>query len=99
MHPDDLARLGLTDGDAISVRSDHGTVHSWVRADASLRRGVASMSHGFGGAGDTDPEAAGASTNRLLSARHDLQPVSGMPWMTAVPVVIAARERRVTPRA
>ena len=91
VHPDDLARLGLSDGDAVSIRSDHGIIHSWVRPDTTLRPGVASMTHGFGGAGETDPEGAGASTNRLLSAQHHLQPVSGMPLMTAVPVELTAR--------
>lgn len=90
VHPDDLARLGLVDGAPVSVTSDHGTITTWVRADATLRPGVASMTHGFGGAGDTDPVGAGASTNRLLSATSDLQAVSGMPLMSAVPVALAA---------
>lgn len=90
VHPDDLARLGLADGAEVTVTSDHGRVTTWVRADATLRPGVASMTHGFGGAGDRDPHGAGASTNRLLSATADLQPISGMPLMSAVPVALAA---------
>ena len=56
----------------------------------TLRRGVASMTHGFGGPGPADAlERGGASTNRLLSPTENLQSISGMPMMTAVPVTIA----------
>jgi anaerobic selenocysteine-containing dehydrogenase len=90
LHPDDLARLGLAPGAAVAVTSDHGSIRTVAAADATLRVGVASMTHGFGGPGDVDPPGQGASTNRLLSAARDLQPISGMPLMTAVPVTVTA---------
>lgn len=86
-HPDDLAELGLAGGEVVSLTSDHGTIDTVVRADATLRRGSASMTHGFGGRGAVaDPPETGSSTNRLLSAERHLQPISGMPHMTAVRV-------------
>ena len=89
MHPDDLARLGVVSGDAISLTNEHGSVNTIVKADATLRPGAASMTHGFGGPGaDADPAGVGASTNRLLSATTRLQTISGMPVMTAVLVTV-----------
>jgi anaerobic selenocysteine-containing dehydrogenase len=90
LHPDDLARLGLAPGAAVTVTSEHGSIRTVAAADATLRVGVASMTHGFGGPGDADPPGHGASTNRLLSGARDLQPISGMPLMTAVPVTVTA---------
>ncbi len=91
LHPDDLARLGLGDGDVVTVASAHGSIQTTVSPDDTLRRGVASMTHGFGGPGPADaPERGGASTNRLLSPTENLQSISGMPLMTAVPVAIAS---------
>src|SRR5699024_6118076 len=51
VHPDDLARLGLADGDDVTISTDHGTVDAVVRADSSLRCGVVTLTHGFGGRG------------------------------------------------
>jgi anaerobic selenocysteine-containing dehydrogenase len=91
VHPDDLTALGLCEGDEVTITSDHGSIRTTAAADSTLRRGVASMTHGFGGPGPAGtPERGGASTNRLLSPTVDLQPISGMPLMTAVPVTIAA---------
>ncbi len=91
LHPDDLARLGLSDGDDVTVTSAHGSIETTVAPDDTLRRGVAPVTHGFGGPGPADaPERGGASTNRLLSPTENLQSISGMPLMTAVPITIAA---------
>lgn len=91
LHPDDLGRLGLVAGDDVTVASAHGSIQTTVSPDSTLRCGVASMTHGFGGPGPArSPERGGASTNRLLSSTVDLQSISGMPLMTAVPVMIAA---------
>ncbi|MDO8362703.1 MAG: molybdopterin-dependent oxidoreductase [Actinomycetota bacterium] len=94
VHPADLQRLGLAAGDRVSLTSDHGSIDAVVLPDPTLRQGAASMTHGFGGAGlDGDPPGAGTSTNRLLSAVADLQPISGMPMLTAVPVSVGPPQR------
>jgi len=60
-----------------------------VDADASMRRGVVSMTHAFGGLpGDDDPLVHGVNTGRLISLDNELQPISAMPRMSAVPVTI-----------
>jgi anaerobic selenocysteine-containing dehydrogenase len=90
LHPDDMAALGLSSGDTVEIRSDHDAVIGVAEADADLRPGVLSMSHGFG-AGDADeedPTETGANTNRLLRTDVDYDPVTGMPRMGAVPVAV-----------
>ncbi len=49
------------------------------------------MTHGFGGEPGIEDEVLRFGTNptRLLSLQTDLQPISLMPWMTAVPVTLA----------
>ena len=58
-----------------------------------LRRGVVSISHGWGGLpGDppdaTDPHSAGVNVNRLTTTRSGLDPINAMPRLTALPVRI-----------
>ena len=81
MHSADLAELDLTPGDTVEIRSAHDAVIGIVEADDDLRRGVVSMSHGFGGnPGEAeDPRADGANTNRLLRTDVDYDPITGMP--------------------
>jgi anaerobic selenocysteine-containing dehydrogenase len=92
VHPDDLATIGIPSGGTVRITSDHGTVTTLAVADATLRPGAVSLTHGFGGlpGDDDDPMTYGASVSRLLSIDHELQPVSGMPLMSAVPVDIVA---------
>ena len=49
MHSSDLSALDLAPGDAVQIRSAHDAVIGIVEVDDDLRRGVVSMSHGFGG--------------------------------------------------
>jgi len=48
MHPDDLASLGLSDGQLVEVRARVGSVRIAVQATDTLMRGVVSLPHGFG---------------------------------------------------
>lgn len=89
-HPDDLLRIGLADGDNVTLTSARGSVDGVVCADDTLRRGVVSLSHGFGGP-SADGVPSGSNVNSLLSATHDLQSISGMPLLTVVPVTLSAR--------
>lgn len=90
LNPEDLAELGLADGDLVRVTSEHGSVAAVVQGDRTLRRGAVSLPHVFGDlpGNDDDPRVYGTNSGRLLSAVVDVQPVSGQPWMTAVPVSI-----------
>ena len=90
LHPDDLRALGLASGELARIRSRHDEILGIVEPDASLRRGVVSMTHGFGAlpSQEADPRAAGANTGRLLRADDDFDPVSGIPRMGALPVAV-----------
>lgn len=48
MHPDDLALLGLADGQSVEVRARVGSVRIEVQSTDSIMRGVVSLPHGFG---------------------------------------------------
>jgi len=48
MHPDDLASLGLADGQSVEVRAAAGSVRIAVQSTDALMRGVVSLPHGFG---------------------------------------------------
>jgi len=93
MHPDDLAATGLADGAECRVLSDNGGIPAIARADATLKRGVVSMTHGYGGlAGEAvDYRTQGASTSLLISLERDCEPLQAMPRMSGVPVRIEAR--------
>lgn len=90
MHPDDLAALGAQPGMLVTLSSDHGSIRAVVAADATLRRGVVAMTHGFGDlpGEDDDPERYGCSPTRLLSLTKDLQSINDMPQITAIAVAI-----------
>ena len=48
LHPEDMAELGLDSGDLVQIESDFAAVIGVAESDDDLRRGVVSMSHGFG---------------------------------------------------
>ncbi len=101
LHPSDLAALGLAPGDLAEIRSQHDAVVGVVEADADLRPGVVSMSHGFGAnPGDPeDPRTDGASTNRLLRTDVGHDPLTGMPRMGALPVAVIPMSAGPSPAA
>lgn len=91
LHPDDMSALQVVNGDEVRIASPHGEIRGIVEADPTVRRGVVSMSHGFGrNPGDDDPRASGANTGRLVSVEIEYDPITGIPRMGAVPVRIEA---------
>ena len=92
MNPADLARLGLTNGDVITIRSKHDMIQGVVEAEPVLRAGVISMSHAFGGnpGEDEDAREVGANTGRLTRIDDEYDPISGIPRMGAIPVAVEA---------
>lgn len=92
LHPDDLASLGLTPGAAAEIVSRHGRLRTKVAADDTLRRGMVSMSHGWGGLpGVAGTEAGiwpGACTGLLVSSEHYCETINAMPRMSAIPVAV-----------
>jgi anaerobic selenocysteine-containing dehydrogenase len=79
LHPDDAARRGIVDGDRVRITSAHGQIDVVVRVDPGVRPGTVSMNHGRDGA----PVAA------LTSATDDVDPLTGMPWASGLPVRLA----------
>ena len=79
----------------MEIRSAHDAIIGVVEADSDLRRGVVSMSHGFGGnPGETeDPRADGANTNRLLRSDVDYDPITGMRAWVPYPSPVSAGAR------
>jgi anaerobic selenocysteine-containing dehydrogenase len=98
LNPDDLADLGIAEGDRVSIASAYGAVNTVVRAEERLRRGVVSMTHMFGplvGTGDLERDG-GANLGQLTSLSEHVQPINFMPRFSAVPVSI---ERAAAPTA
>jgi anaerobic selenocysteine-containing dehydrogenase len=92
-HPDDLARFDLADGAECWVVSGNGRIPAIAKADPTLKQGVVSMTHGFGGlAGETvDYRQRGSSTSLLISLDRDVEKLQAMPRMSGVRVRVEAR--------
>lgn len=94
MHPDDLEHLDLSAGDVVEIVSGRATILGVVAADASLRRGLVSMTHAFGDLPDEggDVRAVGSNVDRLLHNDRDYDRYSGQPPMSNIAVAVRPRE-------
>ncbi|CAN7608175.1 molybdopterin-dependent oxidoreductase [Phenylobacterium sp. LjRoot219] len=90
MHPDDMAALDLQVGDRITLSSRHDRIPGVVEADASLRRGVVTTHHCFGGLVDEDDRfmEQGGNVGRLVANDAEYDPITGIPRMGNVPVQV-----------
>lgn len=88
MHPDDVRALGLDSGDRVTVRSERAAIEAIVQADDTLRPGLVSMAHNWGGLPDAGADVAevGANSGRLIANDVAFDPFSGQPRMSGVPV-------------
>ena len=87
-----LRSLGASVSDnsaLVNIISAHGQIPAVVRSDPSMRAGVISMTHGWGGLpGEaTDYRQVGSNPNLLIDARQR-DPINAMPVMSAIPVRI-----------
>ncbi len=94
MHADDLARLGLTDGDLADVRSDAGAVRVPVRRLNDLMPGTVALPHGWGHQRarglSVASQTRGVNVNLLApSGEAHVDPLSGMSKLTAIEVEVA----------
>ncbi len=94
VHPEDAARLSLTNDSRARVRSRVGEIELPVEIVAGIRPGVVSIPHGWGhgGEGVTLSVAAahpGASSNDLADPQR-LDPLSGNAVLSGIPVTITA---------
>jgi len=94
VHPEDLAGLGLRDGEVARVASRTGELQAVVEADDTLMRGVVAMTHGFGTSepgvedGTGRNPWLGANVNLLIPNDSDFDPITGIPRMSNIPVAI-----------
>jgi anaerobic selenocysteine-containing dehydrogenase len=88
LHPDDLAMLGLCDGDLVEIASDHAAILGIAEAAPELRRGIVSMTHCYGDGPENDDKfrELGSSTGRLVDNLRDFDPHTGIPRMSAIEV-------------
>lgn len=92
MNPDDMRDEGIEEGDAIEIASRHGAIRVRAEPDPALRRGVVSVTHGFGALprAGAKYEDVGVSTNWLTSTSDDArESINAMPWMTGFPVAVS----------
>ena len=66
MNPDDMEALGFAEDDVVEIVSEAGTVTGAVQPDSTMRPGVISMPHQWGG------EGIGGHTNELVSLDRNL---------------------------
>jgi anaerobic selenocysteine-containing dehydrogenase len=92
IHPDDLAALGITEGALVSITSPVGQITGVAEASPAMRRGIISMAHAWGDAGEdgTKVREIGAGTNRLVKETVDFDPITGQSLQSAIPVRIEA---------
>ncbi|MFF8311732.1 molybdopterin oxidoreductase family protein [Streptomyces lydicus] len=92
VHPDDAARLGLTDGEPARLKGDGGEVEVPVEVTDTMRPGVVSLPHGWGhdrpgtrlGVAAADP---GVNVNQLNAGRL-LDPLSGTAVLNGLPILL-----------
>ncbi len=102
VHPDDAAGLGVRDGETVEITSRRGTVTVPVRVTDELMPGTVALPHGWGHRGGWRLANAlgGVNSNELASAHaDDVEPYSGMAWLTGIPVRLAPVGTPVTAQA
>jgi tetratricopeptide (TPR) repeat protein len=98
MAVEDAARLGFTDGAAVTVSSDWGRIEATVLVDETLRAGVVAMTHGWGNERTPGLRVAsrhpGVNVNALLpSGPGSYEKLSNQAHMTGVRQALAAGEQ------
>jgi anaerobic selenocysteine-containing dehydrogenase len=93
IHVDDAADLQISDGDLVRISSPYGDITVGVTTTKDLTAGVVAVPHGWGHKGTGTwrlaNRAGGANVNRLTSSEpEDVESLSGMAWLTGVPVRI-----------
>lgn len=90
----DADRLGLVEGDKVTVSTTFGAIEAHVFTDDSLRIGVVAMSHGYGQRKAFGLPLAqrnpGVNCNDIMpSGPASIEPLSNMSWLSAVPVTVS----------
>jgi len=93
IHPVDIQTLGFSEGDTVRIESDHGSMRAILATDESMRPGVVSVSHGWGGlSGEPTDDEPGCNVNLLVSTHKDVEAINAMPRYGGIPIRIIAAE-------
>jgi anaerobic selenocysteine-containing dehydrogenase len=84
-----MESLGLQAGDRIKITSDHGAIAGIVEPDETLRRGLVSMTHGFGSVSQPFALREGSNVAELVADDTDFDEYSGQPRMSDISVRVA----------
>ena len=79
LHPDDAATNGVAEAASIRITSAHGSIEATARLDVGVLPGTISVNHG---------RADGANVAALTSTIVDVDPITGMPHASGLPVTI-----------
>lgn len=98
LHPADAARLGVDDGDWLSVESRRGTLEAMVLLTSENREGVVSLPHGYGMIEERDGtlQVVGPRINDLTSSEH-CDAIAKTPFHKYVPVRLSPVCRHAEP--
>jgi anaerobic selenocysteine-containing dehydrogenase len=90
MHPADLQRDGLAEGDVIEIDSGHAKILGVVAAAPDVVPGAISMAHAWGDSPEHDADVftIGSNTGRLTDNASHFDAITGLPRMSAIPVNI-----------
>jgi len=104
VHPDDAARLRLTDGDPAEVRSRVGAIELPVEVTDAIMPGVVSIPHGWGhridGVGWRVAADHGGANSNVLADEELVDVASGNAVLNGIPVELApVREPAPAPAA
>jgi anaerobic selenocysteine-containing dehydrogenase len=92
VHPDDAARLGLTDGAPAEVSSRTGKLTIPVEVTPNVAPGVVSIPHGWGhdlpGTGQRVAAANAGANSNLLADEELYDPLSGNAVLNGIPVEV-----------
>jgi anaerobic selenocysteine-containing dehydrogenase len=93
VHPDDAARLGLSDAAEAEVTSRVGAINAVVEVTDAIRPGVVSLPHGWGhDVPGTDLSVAGRHSgvnSNILTDNEVIDPLSGNAVLNGIPVTVA----------
>jgi anaerobic selenocysteine-containing dehydrogenase len=88
LHPNDLARLQLVQGETVCIRSIHGSVLASVKADDTLRVGVISMPQGVEMPDSLTQSYDDSGSATRLVGLDECDAITGIPRMSGVPVIV-----------
>lgn len=89
MNPLDMRDLSLSDGELVRINSPSGEVVGVAEGSDTIKRGVISMSHSWGGSiTDEDVRLHGTPTNRLCTVDSGRDPINGMAIQSAIPIAV-----------